>query len=179
MVGVRAGDLTPKWRVVVTAAWIIAFFAYAAIWQASVEIGIGTWWTGPRAQPTHTVVRILPSLLSISIAMCAVYNVPRLLRLSAVGVALAAIGAIPDLSRSVGLGIAEFVVAGLLGLVTLAARSGRYRLVAAPVPDVTHVTDVTDGAHDSSVSGRPPDSRPDPADVAPMPVGAPRDPHPS
>ena len=127
--GARNGDLTPRWRYVLAAAWVIAFFAYAAIWQASVEIGIGTWWIGPRAQPTHTVVRVLPSLLSISMAMCAIYNVPRLLRVSAAGVVLATCLAIPDFSRSIGLGVAELVIAGLLGLVTAAALSGRYRLV--------------------------------------------------
>ena len=48
---------------------------------------------------------------------------------------LAAIGAIPDLSRSTGLGVVELVIAGLLGLVTVAALTGRYRLVPAPADD--------------------------------------------
>ena len=127
--GSRPGDLTPKWRYALVAAWVLAFFAYAAIWQASVQIGIGTWWIGPRAQPTPTLVRVIPSLLTISIAMCAIYNVPRLVRLSAFGVLLAAIVAIPDFSRSVSLGVAELIIAGMLGLVTVAALTGRYRLV--------------------------------------------------
>ena len=145
--GARAGDLTPRWRAVLAAAWIIAFFAYAAIWQASVQIGISTWWIGPRAQPTHTVVRILPSVLTITMAMCVIYNVPRLLRVSAIGVGLATLGAIPDFSRSTGLGIAELLVAGLLGLVTVAALSGRYRLV--PAADAIE----TDGSIGSSIDG--------------------------
>jgi hypothetical protein len=128
-IGSRPGDLTPKWRYTLTAAWIIAFFAYAAIWQASVQIGIGTWWVGPRAQPTPTLVRVLPSLLTISIALCAIYNVPRLVRLSAMGVLLSAIVAVPDFSRSISLGVAELIIAGMLGLVTVAALTGRYRLV--------------------------------------------------
>jgi hypothetical protein len=130
----RPGDLTPTWRFVLAAAWVAAFFAYAAVWQASVQIGIGTWWIGPRAQPTPTVVRILPSVLSIALAICVVYNVPRVLRLSAFAVGLATVGAIPDLSRSVGLGVAELVIAGLLGLVTVAAVTGRYRLEVAAQP---------------------------------------------
>ena len=127
-IGTRPGDLTGRWRVVLAVAWVLAFFAYAAIWQASVEIGIGTWWIGARAQPTPTFVRVLPSLLSISMAMCAIYNVPRLVRLSAFGVVLATIVAIPDFTRSIGLGVAELVIAGLLGVVTVAAGTGRYRL---------------------------------------------------
>lgn len=128
-IGSRPGDLTPKWRFALAAAWILAFFAYAAIWQASVQIGIGTWWIGPRAQPTPTLVKVLPSLLTISIALCAIYNVPRLVRLSAMGVLLAAIVAVPDFSRSISLGVAELIIAGMLGLVTVAALTGRYRLV--------------------------------------------------
>ena len=33
-----------------------AMFAYAAVWQASVQLGIATWWVGPRSQPTPAVV---------------------------------------------------------------------------------------------------------------------------
>ena len=68
-------------------------------------------------------------MLTISIALCAIYNVPRLVRLSAMGVLLAAIVAVPDFSRSISLGVAELIIAGMLGLVTVAALTGRYRLV--------------------------------------------------
>ncbi len=140
------------------AAWVIAFFAYAAVWQASVEIGIGTWWVGPRAQPRHTLVRVLPSLLSISMAMCAVYNARRLVRLSAVGVVFATIVAIPDFSRSTGLGLAELVIACLLGLVTLAALTGRYRLVPNgrnddPESDSEPAAATGDAAHSEAGGG--------------------------
>jgi hypothetical protein len=73
-------------------------------------------------------------VLSIALAICVVYNVPRVLRLSAFAVGLATVGAIPDLSRSVGLGVAELVIAGLLGLVTVAAVTGRYRLEVPAQP---------------------------------------------
>ncbi len=170
--GTRAGDLTPRWRAVLAAAWIIAFFAYAAIWQASVQIGVATWWIGPRAQPTHLVVRILPSVLTISMAMCVIYNVPRMLRVSAIGVALATLGAIPDFSRSAGLGVAELLVAAFLGLVTLAALSGRYRLAPAPgAPDSAGST----GALDSPDTGVPTGPPPFPGTHGAPPVGGPVD----
>jgi len=136
----RPGDLTARWRTMVGAAWVVAFFAYAAVWQASVQIGIGTWWLGPRAQPTSVVVRVLPFVLCLVLAMCAVYNTPRLVRLSAVGVLLAAVGALPDFSRSIGLGVTEMVIAALLGVVTAAATTGRYRqapATEAPPPPTT------------------------------------------
>ena len=129
--GTRPGDLTVQWRLLVGAAWVAAFFAYSAVWQASVQIGIGTWWLGPRAQPTSVLVRVLPFVLCIAMALCALYNVTRLLRVSMLGVALAALIAVPDFSRSVGLGVAELVIACLVGLVVAAATTGRYRV--APV----------------------------------------------
>lgn len=134
---VRPGDITPQWRVMLTLSWMTAFFAYAGVWQASVQIGIGTWWVGPRAQPTFIVVRLLPFLLSLVVGLLIIYNVRRVLRWSAAGVAAAALISIPDFSRSTGLGIAEAVIAGLLGLVTLASLAGRYRsLKPEPAPAV-------------------------------------------
>jgi len=115
-------------------AWVLAFFAYAAIWNASVQIGIGTWWVGPRAQPPFLLVRLLPFFMCIIVLLCIVYHAPRLLQISAVATGFAAVGAIPDFSRSIGLGVAEAVVAGLLAVVTAAALTGRYRLEPAPQP---------------------------------------------
>jgi len=125
--GRRAGDLTPTWRFLLGAAWFLAFFAYAAIWNASVQIGIGTWWVGPRAQPTTTLVRLVPFVLCLGVALCVLYNTRRLILTSALAAGLTAIGAIPDFSRSPGLGIAEMAVAVFLAIVTAASLTGRYR----------------------------------------------------
>ena len=146
--GARRGDVTLNWRLLLGLAWVAAFFAYSAVWQASVQIGIGTWWLGPRAQPTSMLVRILPFLLCIAMALCALYNVRHLLRVNALGVGLAALIAVPDFSRSVGLGIAELVIAALLALVTAAATTGRYRLrPAEPIePDAPLESPVVAGA---------------------------------
>ncbi len=120
-------------------AWITAFFAYAGVWQASVQIGISTWWVGPRAQPTNIAVRLVPFYISLVVALLVVYNIRWIVRWSAAGVAASALIAVPDFSRSIGLGIAEAVIAGLLGVVTLASLTGRYRTaspasVAPPPP---------------------------------------------
>ncbi len=128
--GTRVGDLTASWRGFLAAGWVAAFFAYAGVWQASVQIGIGTWWIGPRAQPTNIVVRLLPFFLVLTVCLLLAYNVRWILRWSGLGVAAALLISIPDFSRSVGLGIAEATIAGLLALLTLAATTGRYR--AAP-----------------------------------------------
>jgi len=128
VVTARPGDLTMSWRVVLCLAWIGGFFAFAAVWQASVQIGIGTWWIGPRALPAPPYIRLLPFALTLVMALCVIYNTPRIVRTSFVGTLLVAAIAIPDFSRSVSMAIAELVVAGLLLLVTVGAVSGRYRL---------------------------------------------------
>ncbi len=116
--------------------WITSFFAYAGVWQASVQIGIGTWWVGPRAQPTNVAIKLIPFYLALIVALLIVYNVRWIVRWSATGVAVAALISVPDFSRSVGLGTAEAIIAGLLGLITLASLSGRYR-AAEPDPAPT------------------------------------------
>ncbi|MFK7919191.1 MAG: hypothetical protein AB8G14_14035 [Ilumatobacter sp.] len=127
----RPGDLTGMWRALLGLGWVAAFFAYAGVWQASVQIGIGTWWIGPRAQPTNIAIRLLPFVLALVMSLMIVYSVRHLVRWSAAGVGAAALIAVPDFSRSLGLGVAEAAIAGLLGIITLASLSGRYRAVAA------------------------------------------------
>jgi hypothetical protein len=119
------------WRVMLALAWFAAFFAYAAIWQASVQIGISTWWIGPRAQPTNVAVRLIPFALALTTALCVIYNVERIIRVSFIGVALGVAIAIPDFSRSTGLALAELAIPAMIGLVTVAAMSGRYQRSSA------------------------------------------------
>jgi hypothetical protein len=124
---IRPGDLTIPWRVLLGLSWLIAFFAYAAVWQSSVQIGIGTWWLGPRADPAPTAVKLIPFGLSLAMTLLVIYNVPRMVRVSLAGVALAALISVPDFSRTIGLGVAELIIAGLLGLITVSSLSGQYR----------------------------------------------------
>lgn len=111
--------------------WIAAFFAYAGVWQASVQIGIGTWWIGPRAQPSPLPIRLVPFVLCLAVSLLVVYNVRWVVRWSAIGVVGAAAVSIPDFSRTVGLGSAEALIAVMLGIITLSALSGRYRVLPA------------------------------------------------
>ncbi len=111
----------------VGAGWVAAFFAYAGVWNASVQIGISTWWIGPRAQPTNIAIKLIPFLLAVFVTLLVLYNVQRLVAWNAAAVALSALISIPDFSRSVGLGVAEATIAGLLALIAAASLSGRYR----------------------------------------------------
>ena len=104
-----------------------------AVWKASEEIGIGTWWLGPRSSPQPLIVTLVPFIVTALFGVLASYNLRRLPAIGAIGaLALAAI-AMPDLSRSAGLATVEFAIAGAVLIVSLAAFTGTYR-IAAPDP---------------------------------------------
>ncbi|MGI9645618.1 MAG: hypothetical protein ACR2O6_09950 [Ilumatobacteraceae bacterium] len=147
------GQLTVAWQIMGAVAWAAAFFAFAGVWKASEEIGIATWWLGPRADPQPITIRILPFVLCVFIGLWAIYNVRGFPWVSLAGsVAVAAIAAF-DVSRSIGLAAAEFAIAGALALVSLASLGGRYRAGTAPPAD--------DGA------GEPPPTGPPSPETAP------------
>jgi len=108
--------------------WIGVFLAWMAVWKASEEIGIGTWWLGPRSTPQPLVVKLVPFFVTALFGVLVSYNLRRLPAIGVIGaLALAAI-AVPDLSRSTGLAAVEFAIAGAVLLVSLAAFTGTYRL---------------------------------------------------
>lgn len=113
--------------------WIGAFLSYMAVWKASEEIGIGTWWLGARSTPQPIVIRLLPFVVTALFGMLAAYNVRRMPWISLFGAAILAGFAVPDLSRSTGLAVVEFAIAGAVAVVSLAALTGTYR-AAPPTP---------------------------------------------
>jgi hypothetical protein len=120
--------------------WIGVFLAYMAVWKASDEIGIGTWWLGPRSTPQPLVVRLVPFAVAATFGILASCNVRRMPWISLGGALLLAGFAVPDLSRSTGLAMVEFAIAGAVAIVSLAALTGTYRIASAttdeaPSPD--------------------------------------------
>lgn len=112
--------------------WVGVFIAYMAVWKASEEIGIATWWLGPRSSPQPLVVRLVPFLVAAVFGILASYNVRRLPVIGLVGAAALAGIAVPDLSRSTGLATVEFAIAGAVLLVSAASFTGTYQ---RPSPD--------------------------------------------
>ncbi|TFH19999.1 MAG: hypothetical protein E4H05_03335 [Acidimicrobiales bacterium] len=117
----------------VIVTWVGALLAYLAVWKASEEIGIATWWLGPRSNPEPIYIRLIPFAVVAVYVILAGYNVRRLPWMSLGGSVLLALIAIPDLSRSGGLAAIEFAIAGAVALVSLGSFSGVYR--AAPPDD--------------------------------------------
>ncbi|HUV18651.1 MAG TPA: hypothetical protein VMW33_09240 [Ilumatobacteraceae bacterium] len=123
----RPGQLTTPWRSMMVAAWVGVFVAYMAVWKASEELGIATWWLGPRSNPQPLPIRLLPFIVTALFGILASYNVPRMPAIGLLGAAVLAAIAVPDLSRSTGLAIVEFAIAGAAAVVSAAAFTGMYR----------------------------------------------------
>jgi hypothetical protein len=122
-----AGQLAIGWQIMLGVAWAAVFFAFAATWKASEEIGIATWWLGPRAQPQPVLVKMIPFALCVTIALLAIYNIRHVARVSVAAALLIAVVAVPDMSRSGGLAAIEFAIAGAALLISLGALTGTYR----------------------------------------------------
>jgi hypothetical protein len=115
----------------VIATWVGVFTAYLAVWKASEEIGIATWWLGPRSDPQPIAIRLVPFVVAAAFGILAGYNVPRLPVIGMTGSVILAAIAAPDLSRSTGLAVIEFTIAGAVALVSAAAFTGVYRRARA------------------------------------------------
>ena len=111
----------------VVTTWVGVFVAYLAVWKASEEIGIATWWLGPRSDPQPIMIRLVPFLVAAAFGILASYNVPRMPVIGLVGAGSLAAIAVPDLSRSTGLAVIEFAIAGAVLLVSSASFTGAYR----------------------------------------------------
>ena len=111
----------------VVTTWVGVFVAYLAVWKASEELGIATWWLGPRSNPQPVIIRLIPFVVAAAFGILASYNVPRMPIIGLIGAAVLAAIAVPDLSRSTGLAVIEFAIAGAVALVSAASFTGMYR----------------------------------------------------
>ena len=109
------------------AAWAASFFAFAAVWKTSQDIGIGTWWLGARAQPQSVMIKIIPFVLIIVVGLAAIYNLRRVALISLAGSLAVALIAVFDISRSGGLAAIEFAIAASLAVISVGALTGTYR----------------------------------------------------
>ena len=65
----RAGQLTPGWRLVTGATWVMVFVAFTGVWKASRELGLATWWLGPIGEPRPVFVMLLPFLAPVAMVV--------------------------------------------------------------------------------------------------------------
>jgi hypothetical protein len=123
----RAGELSIGWRFAMIALWVGVVLAWSAVWNASVQLGLSTWWLGPRADPAHAVVRLLP-FVAPAIMLLAIINNVRWVAYGGLlaAAALAAI-AVGDLSRVRNIGLVELAIAVVAGVASIASLAGTYR----------------------------------------------------
>ncbi len=107
--------------------WVAVMAAWAAIWNASVQIGLSTWWLGARGDPQPVLVRLLPFVLAGTVVVAALNQVKATPWIGiAAGVGLGSI-ALGDVGRVDRLALVEGLVALAAIAVSAAAVTGRYR----------------------------------------------------
>jgi hypothetical protein len=111
----------------VVTTWVGVFTSYLAVWKASEELGLATWWLGPRSAPQPVIVRLVPFMVAAVFGILASSNMPGMPWIGSVGAVALATIAVPDLSRSTGLATVEFAIAGAALLVSVASFTGAYR----------------------------------------------------
>ena len=127
----QVGELSPGWRIATFGIWLAVILAFAAIWNTSVQLGLSTWWLGPRADPQPRPIRLSPFIGPVLMLLGTINQVKWLgwFGLAVSGV-LAGYG-IADLSRVGSIAAVELIVAGLAAIASLASLTGTYRRVPA------------------------------------------------
>lgn len=123
----RPGELTVGWRLVTALAWIGVAAALAAVWNTSVQLGLATWWLGPRSSPQPIVVRLLPFVPPLLMLLATINQVRRLGWLGLVAAGSIGVVGIVDLGYVRRLGVVEIAIAVAAAAVSVASFSGTYR----------------------------------------------------
>ncbi len=122
----QRGRLSPGWTVLFALGWLGVAIGMAAVWGVSRQLGLSTWWLGPKAQPRSMAITMLPFVPSALLIAGAAAGIRHLWWSGLAGaVAIAGVAA-GDLGRVTGIAVVEFAVAGSAALLSLAAWSGTY-----------------------------------------------------
>lgn len=145
----RPGDLSLGWRAITAGVWIGVVVGLAAVWNASVQLGLSTWWLGPRAEPRPTVVQFTPFVAPVLMLLATINQIRWLAWWGLAAAAVVAGFAAGDIGRVSSLAVVEFTIAGAAALVSIASFTGTYR---AAEPDRSTVGP----AESASADSRPP-----------------------
>jgi hypothetical protein len=124
----KPGHLTLPWRIVTFALWTGVILALASVWNASVQLGLSTWWLGPRGAPQPRLVQLSPFLAPILMLLATINHVRWLGRTGVVAAVVLAAFAVPDLGGFSSIAGLELAIAVTAGLVSAASLTGTYRL---------------------------------------------------
>src|SRR5690606_13458291 len=109
--------------------------AWAAVWNTSVQLGLSTWWLGPRSDPTPQVFRLVPFLGPLAIVIGVIDNARWLPYLGVVAGAVFGGYGIGDRGRVSRLGWLGVIIGTTAIAVSVASLTGMLRrLPAGPTP---------------------------------------------
>lgn len=131
----RPGELTSGWSTVFGLGWLAVVVALAAVWTASRQLGLPTWWLGPSSDPRPLFVNLVPFVVPLALVASAFNRVRFLPWWGLAGAAVTAGIGIVDLGRVRGLGVVELAIAAAGALVSVAALAGMYRNDTTPSVD--------------------------------------------
>src|SRR5690606_36468594 len=108
----RAGELSARWRVITGITWILVRIALASVWKTSDQLGLSTWWLGPRGRPNSLLIQVLPFVPAVLMVLLASNHVKRVPWLGLGAALLIVVTGLFDLDRVLGLGILEIAIGG-------------------------------------------------------------------
>lgn len=127
-----AGETSASWRLATVVAWIAVAVALGSVWKVSDQLGMSTWWLGPRGEPQPRAVQLIPFVPPLVMLVAAINNVRRLPWIGLLcSAAIVAIGVV-DLGYIARLGVLEIAVGAAAAAVSVGSTAG----VLRPVGDV-------------------------------------------
>jgi hypothetical protein len=108
-------------------AWIGVFVGFAAVWKASRELGLPTWWLGPVSDQQPLYITMVPFLAPSAVVLLAFTRNSHVSWVAiGAGVVSAAVAA-GDLDPFSRFGVVELAIAAAGTGVAIASLAGRYR----------------------------------------------------
>jgi hypothetical protein len=132
--------LTLGWRAATAGIWIGVIVGFAGVWNASVQLGLSTWWLGPRASPQPRIVQFSPFVAPVLMLLATINQLRWLGWAGLAAAAAAAAVAIGDIDRVPGLALVEFAIAGAAAAASIASLTGTYRTADAESDATDHIT---------------------------------------
>jgi hypothetical protein len=123
----RAGELTAGWRLITGLTWMLVVVALGCVWKTSDQLGLATWWLGPRGDPHPLPIQLLPFVPPVLMVLAAINRVRYLPWLGLAASSLVVLTGVLDVVRFTGLGALEIAIGVAAAAVSLASLTGMYR----------------------------------------------------
>jgi hypothetical protein len=123
----RAGELTSGWRLVTGVTWMLVVVGLGCVWKTSDQLGLSTWWLGPRGEPRSIVVQLLPFVPGVLMVLAAINHVRFLPWFGLAAAGLIVLTGLFDVVRFTGLGLLEIAIGVAAAVVSLVSLAGMYR----------------------------------------------------